>query len=260
VYQVDPSGHEAVLYSFTGFADGAWPTAGVIRDAAGNLYGTTSYGAGGGGVVYKVDPSGHETVLHTFAAGAGGFGVYAGVIADPVGNLYGTTCCGGAGEGVVYKLDPSGEETVLYNFTGGSESGMPTAGVIRDAEGNLYGTSNYDGGGSGGVVFKLDSAGNFAILHSFTGGADGSDPDAGVIRDSAGNLYGTTFGGGINGEGVVYKLDPAGEETLLYAFTGGADGGKPYAGLIFDPAGNLYGTTTAGGTDAVGVVFKLTPQ
>ncbi|MGC9948411.1 MAG: choice-of-anchor tandem repeat GloVer-containing protein [Bryobacteraceae bacterium] len=258
VYKLDPAGRETVLHSFTGSPDGAYPTAGVIRDSAGNLYGATPWGgASGGGVVYKVDPSGQETVLYSFNAVAGGFSPYSGVIEDPDGNLYGTTCCGGSGEGVVYKLDPSGQETVLYNFVGGSQAGSPTPDLTRDGAGNLYGTTNYDGPGNGGVVFKLDTAGNFAILYSFTGGADGGFPEARVILDAAGNLYGTTTAGGVDGHGVVYKLDTAGQETVLHAFTGGADGGSPYAGLIFDPAGNLYGTTTAGGNDTVGVVFKL---
>ncbi len=260
VYRVDLAGHETVLYSFTGFADGGYPTAGVISDSAGNLYGTTSYGAGGGGVVYKLNPSGQQSVLHTFTAGAGGFGPYAGVVADPSGNLYGTTAFGGGGEGVVYRLDPAGNESVMRDFKGGgSDSGMPTAGVTRDAQGNLYGTSNYDGPGAGDV-YKLDAAGNYMLLHSFTSGADGGHPDAGVVLDAQGNLYGTTYNGGASGMGVVYKLDPSGAETVLYAFKGGADGGNPYGPVTFDAAGNIYGTTTAGGTSGVGVIFKLTPQ
>jgi uncharacterized repeat protein (TIGR03803 family) len=264
VYKLDTTGHETVLYSFTGGftggPDGSYPYAGVIGDSAGNLYGTTYQGGTAGkGTVYKLDSAGHETVLCSFPAGADGENPYAGVIGDSAGNLYGTTTSGGtANAGVVYKLDSAGE-TVLYSFTGGADGGYPIAGVIFDSAGNLYGTT-YDGGaGKHGVVYKLDMAGRETVLYSFTGGADGGGPYAGVVRDSTGNLYGTTYyGGGTANAGVVYKVDTAGHETVLYSFTGGADGGAPYAGVIRDPAGNLYGTTYyGGGTANAGVVYKV---
>ena len=265
VYKVNTAGHQTVLYSFTGGADGGQTRAGVIRDSAGNLYGTTyGGGASGYGVVYKVDAAGHETVLYTFTGGPDGMWLYAGVIRDSAGNLYGTTYGGGAANaGVVFKLDTAGNETVLYNFTGGIDGAGPQAGVIRDSAGNLYGTA---GGGivsacqrGCGVVYKLDTAGRETVLYTFTGGADGANPSAGVIGDSAGNLYGTTSGGGTAGYGVVYKLDKAGHETVLYSFTGGADGDSPFTGVIRDSEGNLYGTaSSAGGTPCcAGVVFKV---
>ena len=261
VYELDPAGHETVLHSFTLGADGGLPYAGVIRDSAGNLYGTTS--AGGyepfWGVVYKLDPTGNETVLHSFGCGAfDGCVPYAGVILDAAGNLYGTTHEGGTGRGVVYKLDMTGAETVLYTFTGEADGGSPYAGVIRDSAGNLYGTTYI--GANGSVVYKLDTAGNETVLYTFTGATSGFLPYAGVIGDSAGNFYGTTLYGGTGGWGVVYKLDPSGNYGVLYNFTGGADGGTPYAGLIRDSAGNLYGTTYYGGKSGAGVVFKLKPQ
>jgi uncharacterized repeat protein (TIGR03803 family) len=258
VYKLDTAGHETVLYSFTGVADGRHPQAGVIRDPAGNLYGTAnSGGAPNGGVVYKLDTAGHETV-YAFPGGAGGRYPSAGVIGDSAGNLYGTTSTGGAqNAGVVYKLDNTGHETVLYNFTGGADGSYPQAGVIRDAAGNLYGTT-YNGGTTGyGVVYKLDTTGHETVLYSFTGGADGGYPSAGVVGDSAGNLYGTTFSGGTANAGVVFRLDQTGHETVLYSFTGGADGSGPYAGVIRDSAGNLYGTTYYGGAAVLGVVYKL---
>src|ERR1035438_7585202 len=258
--------NEIVLHNFAeGFPTGANPYSGVIRDSAGNLYGTTyAGGASGYGVVYKVDAAGHETVLYTFTGGADGMWLYAGVIRDSAGNLYGTTYGGGAANaGVVFKLDTAGNETVLYNFTGGIDGAGPQAGVIRDSAGNLYGTA---GGGivsacqrGCGVAYKLDNAGRETVLYTFTGGADGANPSAGVIGDSAGNLYGTTSGGGTAGYGVVYKLDKAGHETVLYSFTGGADGDSPFTGVIRDSEGNLYGTaSSAGGTPCcAGVVFKV---
>jgi uncharacterized repeat protein (TIGR03803 family) len=128
--------------------------------------------------------------------------------------------------------------------------------VIRDSAGNLYGTTHGGGTLAAGVVFKVDMSGQETALYSFTAW---SNPHAGVIRDSAGNLYGTTYGGGTAGYGVVYELDMAGQETVLHSFTGGADGGYPYAGVIRDPARNLYGTASVGGKEGAGVVFKLTP-
>ena len=262
VYKLDMAGRETVLYSFTGGADGGGPYAGVVRDSTGNLYGTTSGGGtANAGVVYKLETTGQETVLYSFTGGADGGAPYAGVIRDPAGNLYGTTYYGGgtANAGVVYKVDTAGHETVLYSFTGGADGGQPAAGVIRDSAGNLYGTTYYGGTANAGVVYKLDTTGHETVLYTFTGGADGGFPWSGVIRGSAGNLYGTTLGGGRAGAGVVYKLDSTGHETVLYTFTGGADGGFPYAGVIRDSAGNLFGTTSAGGKRSTGVVFKLTP-
>ena len=259
VYKLDATGHETVLYSFTGGADGSGPVAGVIRDSAGNLYGT-AYGGGtaNAGVVFKLDTTGHETVLYSFKGGADGASPWAGVIRDSAGNLYGTTVYGGtANEGVVYKLDTTGQETVLYTFTGGADGGCPNAGVIRDSAGNLYGAAAGGGASGRGVAFTVSPTGQETVLYNFTSGADGGYPNAGVIRDSAGNLYGTTVGGGTAGAGVVYKLDTAGHETVLYSFTGWADGGGPYAGVIGDSAGNLYGTTIYRGTANKGVVYKV---
>jgi uncharacterized repeat protein (TIGR03803 family) len=258
VYKLDTTGHYTVLHSFTGGADGGYPFAGVIRDSAGNLYGTTTQGGyAGSGVVYKLDTAGHETVLYTFNGTADGGNPSAGVIRDSAGNLYGTALGGPAGWGVVYKLDITGQETVLYSFTGGADGGFPEAGVIRDSAGNLYGTTAAGGTVNQGVAYKLDTTGQETVLYSFTGGADGGTPQAGVLRDSAGNLYGTTTGGGTANQGVVYKLDTTGSETVLYTFTGGGDGGQPFAGVIRDSAGNLYGTTYSGGTANQGVMYKL---
>jgi len=160
---------------------------------------------------------------------------------------------------VVFKLGPAGQETVLYTFTGGADGSNP-ANLIRDPSGNLYGTTVLGGSAGAGVVYELDTADQYTVLYSFTGGADGGFPVAGVIRDSAGNLYGTTYYGGTANAGVVYKLDPAGNETVLHSFTGGADGGSPNAGVIGDAAGKLYGTTQSGGKSNSGVVFELKRQ
>ncbi len=258
VYKLDTGGDETILYSFAGGADGRNPNAGVIRDAAGNLYGTTWDGGLGFGVVYSVNPAGDEKVLYSFTGGADGGLLMAGVTGDLSGNLYGTASSGGvANEGVVYKVNAAGHETVLYGFPGPAKGNLPYGGVIGDAAGNLYGTTDTGGSAGAGVVYKLDAAGQETVLYTFTGGADGRNPWSGVVRDAAGNLYGTTLSGGASNAGVVYKVDPAGQQTVLYSFTGGADGGYPFAGVILDAAGNLYGTTQQGGAGGYGVVYKL---
>jgi uncharacterized repeat protein (TIGR03803 family) len=159
---------------------------------------------------------------------------------------------------------------VLHQFTGDADGNFPDGPLARDAEGNLYGEGETGGGFSPegfGVVFKLDPSGKETVLYTFTGGADGGFPTGGVVRDASGNLYGITIVGGASaggqgggfGVGVVFKVDPSGNETVLYNFTGGADGGFPTS-LILDAAGNLYGTTEQGGSFGDGVVFKLTPE
>jgi uncharacterized repeat protein (TIGR03803 family) len=274
VYRVDAAGHETEVYSFTGGADGAFPEASVALDGEGNVYGTTlkggsADGIAGFGVVYRIDPAGQETVLYTFTGGTDG-GFPEGVIIDSAGNLYGTTSGGGAAEsGVVFELSPAGTYRVLYRFSGGADGGSPGAGVIRDSAGNLYGTTMFGGAAGLGVIFKVSPQGQETVLYSFPGGPDGATPFAGVVSDSAGNLYGTTVdGGGTFGEGgsgVVYELGAAGTYSVLYRFTGGADGSGPFAGVIRDSAGNLYGTTSAAGTtdcggSGCGVVYKVSPS
>jgi uncharacterized repeat protein (TIGR03803 family) len=262
VFKIDPWGTETVLYTFKGGADGSSPN-GLVRDSAGNLYGTTSYGGtSGAGVVFELDTSGNETVLYSFTGGIDG-GNPNSLIRDWKGNLFGTTASGGASDyGVVFKIDPSGKETVLYPFEGGADGAYPNQVVALDRAGNFYGATGYGGNAVGtsgaGVVFKVDTAGHETVLYTFTGGSDGAQPN-GVIRDSKGDLYGTTSDGGASGAGVVFKVDAAGHETVLYTFTGGNDGGSPYAGVIPDSRGNLYGTTAFGGVQARGVVFKVEP-
>jgi uncharacterized repeat protein (TIGR03803 family) len=253
-----------VLYTFQGAAsgDGSGPQAGLVRDSSGNLYGTTTLGGGlNRGTVFKVEISGHTSVLHYFR-GRDGAEPLAGLIRDPAGNLYGTTWSGGAsGFGTVFKVRKTGKGVVLYAFKGGATDGRgPLAGLVRDASGNLYGTTFGGGTSNLGVVFRLDPIRTETVRYSFLGGTDGWGPEAGLVRDSAGNLYGTTGGGGASGGyGTVFKLDPSGIETVLYAFAGGMDGINPQAGVVRDAWGNLYGTTSAGGdlTCNCGTVFKL---
>ncbi|MGE5206863.1 MAG: choice-of-anchor tandem repeat GloVer-containing protein [Chlamydiota bacterium] len=262
VFKVTPTGTETVLYNFAGNSDGANPSAGLARDPQGNLYGTTySGGASGYGTVFKVAPTGTETVLYSFTGGSDGANPTWGLIRDPQGNLYGTTYSGGAsGYGTVFKVTPTGTKTVLYSFAGGSDDGAhPEAGLIRDPMGNLYGTTGSGGGSNQGTVFKVTQTGTETVLYIFSGGADGANPSAPLTRDPQGNLYGTTHSGGAYGYGTVFKVTPTGTETVLYSFTGGADGANPIGGLARDPMGNLYGTAYSGGASGYGTVFKLIP-
>jgi uncharacterized repeat protein (TIGR03803 family) len=263
VYKLDTTGNATVLYNFTGEADGSNPHAGLARDSAGNLYGTTYTGGKYWGVVFKLEPSGQESVLHTFTDEADGSRPEAGVVLDSAGNVYGTTYTGGIhvggeGQGVVYKVDTAGTLTVLHSFTGGPDGAHPQSGVILDAAGNVFGTAPYGGTSHAGVVYRVSANGHETVLYSFTGGADGNSPSVGLTRDSSGNLYGTApYGGTVANAGVVYKLDTAGQQTVLYTFTGGGHGSNPVSGVVRDPAGNVYGTTYYGGSQNAGVVYKV---
>jgi uncharacterized repeat protein (TIGR03803 family) len=250
-----------VLYSFTGGADGANPEAGVMRDAKGDLYGTTNVGgAYNGGTVFKLNKSGQETVLHSFCSKSkcsDGLDPLSQLIQDAEGNLYGTTAEGGSNFGTVFQLSKSGRETVLYTFTGGADGANPSGGVVSDARGNLYGTTSEGGAYGKGTVFKLNKMRSETVLHSFADGTDGAYPSAGVIQDLKGNLYGTTYSGGASNLGTVFRLNKAGKETVLYNFNGGTDGADPTTVLSEDVKGNLYGTTSYGGASNLGTVFKL---
>jgi uncharacterized repeat protein (TIGR03803 family) len=281
------------LYTFTGGGDGDGrsPTAGVIFDGAGNLYGTTRYGGGGSecrpyrcGIVFKLTPNPkgewHETVLYRFTGGKDGNQPIGGLIFDVAGNLYGTTVAGGAyGDGTVFELSPkqdgSWTESVLYSFCSMSsctDGSAPFAGLLFDPRGNLYGTTYYGGATyEAGTVFKLtpNSDGSWTenVVYSFcalSNCGDGANSYADLILDQTGNLYGTTYFGGTLNHGTAFELMPGADgkwiEKVLHSFTRGQDGGNPQSSLIFDQTGNLYGTTTAYGAYRYGTVFKLAPD
>ena len=275
VFEVSADGTETVLHAFSQKTDGRYPSAGLIEDNAGNLYGTTTQGGAsdkprceshGCGTVFKLAPDGTETVLYAFQGEFDGDGriPYAGLIADAAGNLYGTTAYGGSrncqsGCGTVFKIAPDGTETVLYKFQGGSDGEQPYAGVIADTTGNLYGTTSAGGIRSGGTIYKVATGGTETVLYAFGSQAgDGYDSRAGLTADASGNFYGTTWRGGANSFGTVFELAPDGTETVLYAFQNKKDGEYPLGGVILDKAGNLYGTTSFGSMNA-GTAFKLSP-
>ena len=289
-----------VIHNFTGGKDGLIPETGLTIDKAGNLYGTTIAGGGAGGGYGTVFKLTHKnsgwvfTPLYSFAGGNDGADPQARVVFGPDGSLYGTTAeggggngCGGQGCGTVFRLRPAStacktalcpwSETVLYKFTGALDGGEPYGAVTFDKAGNIYGTTAQGGPQSGncflgscGTVYKLTPANGSwteSVLYSFAGGNDGQWPVGSVIFDGAGNLYGSTNGGGpyggSYGYGTVFQLAPSGSgwaENILYAFHGGSDGQAPLDSPILDESGNLYGTNAGGGTGGGGTVYQLTPS
>jgi uncharacterized repeat protein (TIGR03803 family) len=264
------------LHSFNG-KTGMNPQAGLILDAAGNLYGTTGDGgANGVGTAFELSRTAtggwQETVLHSF--GAFKFDAtypYSDLVFDAAGNLYSTSCGGGVyGYGTAFELSPTTGDawkmTVLHSFNN-TDGNCPWAPLIFDAAGNLYGTTRYGATNNDGVAFELTptAGGSWSEteLYQFTG-SNGANPVGALIFDAAGNLYGTTQTGGSIGAGTAFELTPSGggawTEKILYNFGSGSDGSYVFTGgLIFDPAGNLYGTTYLGGTCGAGTVFELTP-
>jgi uncharacterized repeat protein (TIGR03803 family) len=296
VFEVSPPGTawtESVLYNFAGGNDGANPYGNLIFDKAGNLYGTTVAGGtsanctGGCGTIFELSPPAAqgdpwtETVLYSFTGQSDGANPYSGLIMDSKGNLYGTTPTGGQANcgattcGTVFELTPPAAqgdpwtETVLHAFGKGSNGGdgsHPMAGLTFGLHGAIFGTTpTGNGKAASGIVFKLKppatQGGSWTegVLYRFTGGSDGSGPNAPLVVDKTGNLYGTTFGGG-TGFGTVFEIAfGTWTETVLYNFTGGTDGTSPAARLLLDKTGNLYGTATSGGTNNNGSAFELSP-
>ena len=275
-----------VLHGFTGGSDGGPSYSTLTPDSAGNLYGTTVWGGStncewGCGVVFELSPAtggGYtESVIYSFQGGADGAGPGNGVIFDAAGNLYGTTFGGGVhnGTGTVFELTPGGgtwTKSILYTFPGGNHGGTPE-GLVFDSRGNLYGNASYGGAHNYGVVYQLtpgSTGWTEHIVHAFTGGNDGAYAYGNLTIDTAGNIYGTAINGGAHGYGVVFEFQPqtggTWKEVALHDFTGGIDGGDASGGVVLDASGNVYGVTTLGGNTSLctaqgpgcGVVFKLT--
>jgi uncharacterized repeat protein (TIGR03803 family) len=303
----------AVLHEFAGKPnDGAFANGELTQDSAGNFYGTTaSGGANDYGTIFKMDQEGEVTIVHSFADDGNGGGPLGGLLLDGQGNLYGTTAetvfrfdtnsnalktlhefglgddgggtnsrmvtingdlyfvtgsnganCVNSGCGRILKMTKGGTETVLYTFTGGTDGALPQ-GLTRDSAGNLYGVAleNFTAPGAG-TVFKLDTAGVFTVLYTFTGGADGGFPRGRLIIDASGNLHGVTYQGGDSkcDCGAVFRLDSSGHETVVHKFFGGGGGSYPLVGLL-DVGGVLYGTTAGGGdfacTGGCGVLYQI---
>lgn len=269
-----------VIYSFAGEDDGEYADTDVAVDAEGNLYGTSVLGGEfGGGTVWRLAPVGGgwvHTVLYSFTGGADGGEPYKGVTLDKAGNLYGTAVTGGSGSceggcGVTYKLTKSGDswtQSVIHAFTGGNDGSGPGSRVAVDQRGNVYGTTPTGGANGLGTVYALHRKANggwaLRVIHTFTGGSDGSSGSAGKLLLRGGHIYGAATTGGTNGAGTIFELTPTptGEWDFktLYGFQGAPDGVFPYGAPVFDAQGNLYGTTYYGGTDGLGAVYKLAPN
>jgi len=280
VFKIDNKGNTQIIYTFAAGTDGEIPVAALIRDSAGNLYGTTEFGGvHSGGTVFKIDSTGKESILYNFKGTSDGALPLTALVRDGSGNLYGTTSTAGnttcrsvlnsveIGCGTIFRLSASGKLTVLHTYGSGSDEGASDGDMVGDSSGNLYGTT-YDGGSHGyGTVYELAKNGAFTVLYSFNWGvgADGARPVGKLLRDTSGNLYGTTrYGGNYTGSdcqgsgcGTIFEVAPAGTETVLYSFKGASDGYDPEAGLIADSAGNFYGTTIKGGAKNQGTVFRL---
>lgn len=270
VFVMSLSGSESVIRSFTGGVN-AFPQ-GVIKSSQGFLAGTTE-GVGTkagerrnyGGTVFTLNRGDKALYKFNNPDGSDGLDPQGGLAQDAQGNFYGTTYLGGVnGSGIIFEVTPSGVESVLHSFGGVGDGSLPNGNLIRDGKGNLYGTTGLGGAYGSGTAFEVSASGTETLLHSFGSGTDGKFPGAGLVMDSQGNLFGTTYSGGTFGYGTVFELT-AGNEVVLYNFTGGTDGANPEANLILDAQGNLYGTTREGGivnsqcSTGCGTVFELTP-
>jgi uncharacterized repeat protein (TIGR03803 family) len=284
VFQVTPGGTLTTVYSFcsqAGCADGADPYAGLIQATDGNFYGTTYAGGAvnascgsGCGTVYEISQTGGiwtESVLHTFCTQTNcpdGAGPSAGLVQGANGSFYGTTYAGGGGNcgsgcGTIFNITPQGTFATLQTFNH-TQGAQLFAGLVQGTDGNFYGTTEGGGANNYGTVFVFNTLqGTVTTLYNFAGGTDGAHPYAGLIQAIDGNFYGTTYNGGTNQAGTAYEMSQQGgtwTETVLYSFcaqTNCTDGAQPYARLIQAADGNFYGTTSTGGINADGTVFKM---
>jgi uncharacterized repeat protein (TIGR03803 family) len=297
IFKIDSSGSLTTLYSFTGGSDGAEPSGALVLATDGYFYGVTFNGGDyGAGVVFQTDSSGHVVPLYSFTGGADGYGPEALIQAND-GYFYGTTqnggdlsCSIGGGCGTIFRIDSAGAFTSLYAFSGGTDGAEPEEALFKASDGFLYGTTLFGGDPNCtvstytgcGTIFKIDSVGDFTLVHQFSGGAEGGVPFSALIQGGDGDFYGTATAGGdpscyvvASGEnypnyigcGTVFKMDSAGNVNALYSFTGSpSDGSNPFATLIEGSDGFLYGTTRWGGTESscpytdnggCGTVFKV---
>jgi uncharacterized repeat protein (TIGR03803 family) len=274
--QASPPWSESVLWNFTCYGDGKNPHGGVTFNARSQLFGTTvaggaGYCAGDGcGVAYQLTGQ-NQSVIHDFGSADDGFGPGGPVSFDRTGNAYGTTPDGGAdSEGIVYQLRPSKKawhEKILHAFTGLNDGGVGSLGpLLLDKKGRIFGVTEEGGAHGAGTAFVLAPAANNAwkmtTIYAFKGAPDAASPYGGLIADSSGNLFGTTYYGGKSGAGTVFELVASGKkkyrERVLYSFTGGADGGSPTSTLLRGASNELYGTTSAGGaTCDCGTIFEV---
>ena len=287
VFTITPAGVLTTMYSFcfpNSCPDGGYPYGGLFLATDGAFYGTTYVGgaatSGQEGTIFKITPTGAVTALYSFCPQAtecqDGSAAMGGLVQADDGDFYGTSSAGGAhmnwdkglgNYGTVFKITAAGRFTTLYSFgtaTGFTDGAGPRAGLVQASDGNFYGTTYLAGAhGNYGTIFKITAGGNLTTLYSFcaaSGCADGANPTAPLIQATDGNLYGTTYFGGANNGGTIFRITPEGAFTTLYSFcaqAGCADGQYPYAGLFQATDGNLYGTTYQGGAAGGGAIFRL---
>jgi mannan endo-1,4-beta-mannosidase len=261
VFVVDTNGLPVDLYSFTGAGDGAYPYAALIQGADGNFYGTTvEGGTNGSGTVFRMTPNGAVSGVYSFTGGSDGGNPYTALVQGTDGSLRGVTYFGGAySYGTVFKVSTNGAFNVLHPFTGGADGAYSDAALVQGADGNFYGVASGGGAHRSGTVFSLAVDGTVTSLYSFTGGNDGSSPDAALVQGIDGSFYGVTSYGGTNLNGTLFRITTNGVLTTLHAFAGGSDGATAYGSLLQLSDGNLYGTTAYGGAYNDGTVFRITP-
>jgi uncharacterized repeat protein (TIGR03803 family) len=289
VFRLSANHKEHAIHIFAGPPnDGAIPLSPMISDHSGTFYGTTAFGGSGRcrggmplcGTVFAIDSAGHYNIIHNFQGGQDdGIEPWGNLVQDSQGNIYGTTMGGGPqssppcgppdafGCGTIFKLSPNADgswtESILYRFTGLAD-GLDPDYLVIDTQGNLYGAALFGGSencpGGCGTIFKVDMAGKFTVLHRFERESTGMRPYT-VTLDGAGNLYGSSNGGHTNcglGCGIVFKIDPNGKYSVVYAFNG-KDGAGPGALLFDNKTGTIYSVTKVGGSSNWGTVFQLTP-
>lgn len=273
VFKLTTSGTLTTLHSFcaqSGCPDGSNPPGTLILGSNGNFYGTTQYGgANGDGTIFRITSAGKLTTLHSFD-GTDGY-IPAGLIQATNGTFYGATYQGGTtGQGTIFKMTSAGVVTTLYNFCSlsscadGTNPNMPPT---QGADGNFYGVTNNYGANGLGTFYKMTANGSLKTLYTFcsmAGCLDGANPYGGVIQATDGNFYGTTYSGGSNDDGTIFKITSTGKETVLYSFcaqTACPDGALPFGGLLQDTNGTFYGTTYYGGSSTgnseLGTIFSL---
>jgi uncharacterized repeat protein (TIGR03803 family) len=264
VFEITPSGRLTTLHVFTDFPDGNGPFGTLIQAMDGNLYGTTTFGgAHRQGTVFQVTPSGTLTTIFSFCTPtscANGDAPSASLVQATDGNFYGTTYLGGIGQGIssygtVFEITPSGTLTTLHEFDS-TDGSNPNVGLVQASNGNFYGTTALGGTTGNGTLFKITPSGTLTTLYNFS--ATNPDPGGGnrLIQATDGNLYDTSYGGGVNGYGTIFEFTPPGTLTILHSFDS-TDGAFLYAGLIQATDGNFYGTTDNGGANLLGTVFSL---
>jgi len=248
------------LYDFHGSGDGVNPRSAVILGTDGNLYGTT-YGGGliGAGTVFSVTPQGTLNTIYNFSGTSDGAQPLGALVQGFDGRFYGTTYSGGlaSNAGTIFSISSTGMLTTIYRFGGGGDGGNPYGGLVQGSDSNFYGTTSVGGLSNAGTVFVVSPAGSLFTLYDFSGGMDGANPEAGLAPGPGGRYFGTTYGGGANGLGTIFRITTGGVLNPLYSFTGGGDGANPAAGLVQGNNGNFYGTTVNGGAASNGAVFEV---